>query len=300
LFDAAREAARASDGNIDSRIAATALLGRDESHADDDIKLLTSLLNPPAPAIEQTAAVRSLARFNRDEIPGILLHAWKDAAASAHGAMLDAMIGREPWAYELLKQVEARKFSGADIDLTHRQRLVRSASARVRELADKTVGESSGLSRTKVLANYRGVTELTGDATRGEKVFAANCVTCHHLGNVGQEIGPNLQSVAAWPADALMVAILDPSRGAEPRYLGFNCLLDTGETVYGLVISESAAGATMKGIDGKERVIPRRQVKSLECTNRSLMPDGLEAAIDKQAMADLIKFLQTQGQRERK
>ena len=30
----------------------------------------------------------------------------------------------------------------------------------------------------------------------------------------------------------------------------------------------------------------------------SLMPDGLEAAIDKQGMADLIKLLQTQGRRE--
>jgi putative heme-binding domain-containing protein len=96
-----------------------------------------------------------------------------------------------------------------------------------------------------------------------------------------------------------MVAILDPSRSAEPRYLSYNCVLDTGETVYGLLVRESAAGVVMKGIDAREYVIPRKQIKSLECTNRSLMPDALEAAIDKQQMADLIKFLQTQGQRER-
>ena len=209
------------------------------------------------------------------------------------------MLAREPWAYELLRRVEARDISAVEIDPARRQRLIRSASPRVRQLADKLVGESSALSRSKVIENYRPVYEMTGDALRGEKVFFANCATCHHLGKMGNEIGPNLQSVAAWPADALMVAILDPSRSAEPRYLGFNCVLDTGETVYGLVVRESAAGVVMKGIDAKEREIPRRQIKSLECTNRSLMPDGLEAAIDKQGMADVIKFLQTQGQREK-
>jgi putative heme-binding domain-containing protein len=169
----------------------------------------------------------------------------------------------------------------------------------VRELADKCVGASSVLSRDKVLEDYRIVRELPGDAARGQKVFANNCVTCHHLANMGHEIGPNLQSVAAWPVDALMVAILDPSRSAEPRYLSYNCVLDTGETVYGLLVRESAAGVVMKGIDAIEREVPRRQIKSLECTNRSLMPDGLEANIDKQSLADLIRFLQTQGQRDK-
>ena len=48
-----------------------------------------------------------------------------------------------------------------------------------------------------------------------------------------------------------MVAILDPSRSAEPRYLSYNCVLDTGETVYGLLVRESAAGVVIMEIDAK-------------------------------------------------
>ena len=33
------------------------------------------------------------------------------------------MIAREPWAYELLKRIEARDFWPAEIDLSRRQRL---------------------------------------------------------------------------------------------------------------------------------------------------------------------------------
>jgi hypothetical protein len=35
----------------------------------------------------------------------------------------------------------------------------------------------------------------------------------------------------------------------------------------------------------------RSELKSLESTGRSLMPDGLEAAITPAAMADLVMFL---------
>jgi putative heme-binding domain-containing protein len=130
-------------------------------------------------------------------------------------------------------------------------------------------------------------------------VFAQNCATCHVAGGAGSgghgvEIGPNLASVAGWPTDALLTGILDPSRSAEPRYLAYACTLDTGDVVYGIVLRETPAGVTMKGLDGVERTIPRGQVKSLESTNKSLMPEGIEAAVDAEQMADLIRFLRSQ------
>jgi hypothetical protein len=45
------------------------------------------------------------------------------------------------------------------------------------------------------------------------------------------------------------------------------------------------------GLDGKEQQILRSEIRSLVSSGRSLMPEGLEAAINEQAMADLIAFL---------
>ncbi len=167
------------------------------------------------------------------------------------------MLAREPWAYQLLTMVECGDIPAADIDPARRERLVNHPSQRIRALAEKTVGAASALSRERVVKSYSSISSLTGDAGHGAKVFAQNCTACHRLGNFGQEIGPNLQSVAGWTADALLVAILDPSRSAEPRYLSYNCTLTTGEVVYGLLTREGADGVTMKGIDAQERTIPR-------------------------------------------
>ena len=45
-------------------------------------------------------------------------------------------------------------------------------------------------------------------------------------------------------------------------------------------------------IDGKEQKLLRTSIKSLTGTNRSLMPDGLEAALSDQDLADVIRFVQ--------
>ena len=41
------------------------------------------------------------------------------------------------------------------------------------------------------------------------------------------------------------------------------------------------------------RSVLRTEIKDLKSTQTSLMPDGLEAALNAQSLADLIKYLQT-------
>ena len=59
----------------------------------------------------------------------------------------------------------------------------------------------------------------------------------------------------------------------------------------GMIAAESGNSLTLVGVDGSEQVVLRSDLKSLESTGRSLMPDGLEAAITPAAMADLVMFL---------
>ena len=71
----------------------------------------------------------------------------------------------------------------------------------------------------------------------------------------------------------------------------YTCTLNTGEQIYGLLASESAASVVMKLIDGTVQTVLRNQIKTLQSQNLSLMPEGLEGAIDHQGMANLIAYL---------
>lgn len=293
VFAAARVMAGDADAAAADRAAAIGLLGRDPAKVADDVKLLSTVYGPATPAPVQSAVVRAMAATGSADTPAVLLRQWSDRQPDIKSAAIDALLTRDNWTEALLEKVKAGDVHPADIDATRRQRIARSKSAKVKELATAIFGDL-GVNRLKVVESYRPSAALAGDVSRGQKVYQANCATCHRSGNEGVEIGPNLISVAGWPPEALLTSILDPSRSAEPRFLAYTATLDSGEAVYGILLRETPAGVTIKGLDGVERDIQRKQIKSLESTNRSLMPDGVEAAIDHQQMADLIKFLHAQ------
>ena len=78
----------------------------------------------------------------------------------------------------------------------------------------------------------------------------------------------------------------------QPGYYAYSCLLESGEVVSGVLVSETATSIAIKQTNAEIRGIPRSEIDVLRNTNRSLMPDGLEASIDRQQMADLIAYLQ--------
>jgi putative heme-binding domain-containing protein len=111
------------------------------------------------------------------------------------------------------------------------------------------------------------------------------------LDGVGNDIGPNLDSVRAHPPEKLLTSILDPSREVEPRYLAYTCRLTNGEELYGLIASETGNGLELKVSDGTSRTVLRSDIESLQGAQLSLMPEGLETALSPQDIADLIYYL---------
>jgi putative heme-binding domain-containing protein len=77
----------------------------------------------------------------------------------------------------------------------------------------------------------------------------------------------------------------------QPGFHAYNCGLTNGEELYGLIGAETATSVIFKLGDGSSRTISRREINTLRSSNLSLMPEGLEAGLSKQDMADLIVFL---------
>ena len=65
-----------------------------------------------------------------------------------------------------------------------------------------------------------------------------------------------------------------------------------GQTLLGLISKDDATGMTLKLIGGTEQTISRAQIKGSSSSGQSLMPEGIEAGMDAQAMADLLTFIE--------
>jgi putative heme-binding domain-containing protein len=292
VFKSASTVASDSARSVELRSLAADLLGRDPARKEQDVKLLSSLLAPQTPADVQSSAVKSLGRIGVAQIPEILLQNWPSHSPSLRNSIADTLLANETWSIHLLQAIEAKKVSPSDLDLPRRARLTKHSSPKVRELAAKVLADTE-FNRQDVIDANRGVLTLTGERTRGAKMFATHCATCHRMENVGTDIGPALSSVANWSAEALLTSILDPDRQVEPRYLSYTAKLNNNDEIFGIITAETGGGITLKGLDGKDQNILRSNLKSLTCTNHSLMPMGFEQAMGKQELADLISYLQT-------
>jgi|TARA_B100001146_G_C15786372_1_gene266466 putative heme-binding domain-containing protein len=105
--------------------------------------------------------------------------------------------------------------------------------------------------------------------------------------------GPDLRSITDRTKDGLFSSILDPNQNVDASYVGYAVTLADGTALYGRVLSETSNNLTLRLLDGTDRQLLRRDIKTLQGTGLSLMPEGLEAGMNHQDLADLIRFVQT-------
>jgi putative heme-binding domain-containing protein len=89
--------------------------------------------------------------------------------------------------------------------------------------------------------------------------------------------------------------VLDPNRYVLPRYETYLVVDTSGRTYTGMIASQSATSVVLKNQENKTETILRKNIEELSSTGKSLMPEGFEKKIDKQAMADLLTYLQSAG-----
>lgn len=293
VFLSARRVALDSAAPRPDRIAAVNVLGRGRAQQNEDVEALAGLLSAATPVDIQLATVTSLGRINRPAVPDKLLAGWSGYSGAVRAAVLDLLTSRPAWAHVLLDRIEKDRTMLAQIDAGRRAALTQSSNAKLSERAVAILNSGMDADRQKVIDRYQtAVAELRGDPAKGATVFANACSACHAFGKVpGRPVGPDIAVVKDRSAPYLLVHILDPNRAVEDRYVFYTASTLDGRAVAGMVTGEAGNSISLVGLDGAEQTILRNEIRSLVSSGRSLMPEGLEGAIDEQAMADLIAFL---------
>ena len=147
--------------------------------------------------------------------------------------------------------------------------------------------------RGKVIASYATVAALKGTAERGRELFKQSCFVCHRFKGEGMEVGPDLGMVADKPTDWLITAIFDPNAAMEDRFKTQTLKLKSGVEMAGIISAETANNIVLRLPGGVDFPVLRDDIERQQATARSLMPDGLEAALKPQDVADLISYLRS-------
>ena len=283
---AADAAAPAAD-----RVTALRLLGRDRGALDADRAAVAGRLDPAEPPEVQVAAVRTLARMGDPASVDAILAHWAGFGPATRGGALDALLARAEPADALVAALEGGRIEAGQVDAAHREALRTQGPVARRDRAGKVFGASSNRPRQAVLDAFAAARTLPGDAGRGRAVFERACASCHRLGPLGHEVGPDLAALTDKTPEALLTAILDPNREVDARYASYAAALKDGRVLTGLIAAETASAITLKRQDGQSDTILRADLDELTTAGRSLMPEGLENDVKVAELADLLAFL---------
>jgi len=91
--------------------------------------------------------------------------------------------------------------------------------------------------------------------------------------------------------EKLLINILDPNREVPPQYIAYTIETKDGESMTGIISTETSANVSLLQANGKPVSILRSQIKQLQSQRQSLMPEGLEVGLSAQQVADLLAFV---------
>ncbi|MCE9527297.1 MAG: c-type cytochrome [Planctomycetales bacterium] len=259
----------------------------------DSSELLTSFLEPTQPAELQAASLGALGSFDAPEVAGLLIDRYAAMSPRLKSQAADVLFSRTSWIVALLDAIEKEAISLGDVDPARLKLLTDHGDAAVRERAKKIVAKLQVTKRGDVLAAYKPVLEMKGDAARGKEAFKKTCAACHKLEGVGFELAPNLAAMKNRGPEAILLNVLDPNREVNPQYLNYVVQLEDGRTLNGIISAETATSLTLKRADNATDTVLRIDIDRLKSTGQSLMPEGLEKQVDKQAMADLLEYFKS-------
>ncbi len=227
-----------------------------------------------------------------------VLGRWKQFTPIQKRAALNTLLRRGPWAAAVLDQLDAGNLVPKDLDGGQWQSLRnhpdRDLAARARAVAEKK-GKLSA-DREAVVKQFLPAANREGSPQRGKELFAQNCGVCHLFYGAGGKVGPDLSGIGVRAKDEILAEILDPNRSVEANYVLWTVETKSGDSLSGRLDTETQTSVELYDLQGQKHVFQRKDIASLEASNQSIMPTGLEQ-VGEQGLADILAYLAAGAQR---
>jgi putative heme-binding domain-containing protein len=292
LSDAfARATAAALDESLSDEVRAAKLdlllHARDAQVAEACLKLV----NESASQTVRVRAAAALARQASEPIAAALVESYARQTPAVRRAILDALVVGAPAATKLLDTVQAGQIARAELDTPRENRLRQHADRAVSALAKQVLTTSVPAERKAVLADYQQALALAGEAQRGKALFRQHCATCHHIGDLGVDVAPDISDSRSKTPQQLLTDILHPNQAIDNNYVSYTIATADGNVHTGIIAAETAASITLRQAENKTLALLRSDIEAIRTSGVSLMPEGFEKHLSHQQMADLIAFV---------
>lgn len=276
------------------------LLALDKTKIGDVAHLVAT---PTEPVTLREAAAKALSEVNTDEARQALLMPIREAPQAVAAKLAAALAARPEGANTLMEAFERNTIlPRLLLEPTVKDKLaaakVKDLDARIAKLTANLAPASAQLDAL-IAKKRKAYNPAKSDADKGQLVFQKNCAVCHQVAGQGALVGPQLDGAGARGLDRLLEDVIDPNRNVDPMFRYTNVTLKDGDTISGLIRSQTDATLTLVDVTGTAHAIDKKEIESLDTGKLSLMPAGLGEIIPTDDFNNLLAFLLTRtGQKQ--
>ena len=197
----------------------------------------------------------------------------------------------------LCAMVKNQVISADVFDLSSAERIIQSfpASPEAKEIlasARDRVAQQRKQAQERIHQLMGYIAENPGDPEKGKATFTS-CLTCHKVGEIGQDIAPPLDGSGHRELEHLLTAIVDPDAAVEGGYGLYRITQTDGSVVEGYLDKKEALGTTVAVMGGARMFIPNASIKTEEFVGgRSFMPPAF-GQLPENTLADLVAYIET-------
>ena len=257
--------------------------------------VLYSLLDNREPLALQEEALWQLWRSNSPTVGPKLVELWPTLGPDARKKASDILLYKSFNHETLLSALEDGKINMGEMnfDLERRRTLLWwSETDEVKRRAEALFSDAGVVTRKEAMAKMRPALTMKGDIAKGKEQFEMLCGQCHQFGEMGKNVGPVLTEISRKSKESLLHDILDPNAAVDTKYINHQAKTQDGNIYTGIVTQESDSEIVLKMLGGQEVSISKKNLVQLSSLGISMMPEGQEANMSTQDMADLLAFLQ--------
>jgi putative membrane-bound dehydrogenase-like protein len=256
--------------------------------------LLVKLMLQDGPVEVRVEACRALGGYEGVELSKGLIGQWKKLPPRLRTEAVNLLSGRKGWAKDLLSAIGTGTVGRAELNDNTILRILAFKDKGLNEQVEKVWGKfrDSPKELAALIDKMRGEMH-TGSASfeRGRKVFEMQCAKCHNFEGKGASVGPQLDG-AARDIEYLLANILDPNRVIGQPYLLRLVELKDGRIESGLLHMEDDNTITLKVENDQLKTIAKKDIEGkVRVLDKSMMPEGLSAAMSVQDFRDLVKYV---------
>lgn len=241
------------------------------------------------------AALHALQQQGVDGLSDTVLRRMADWSPAMRHQAFRLLAQRRESARLLLEAVRSQRIDAKDLTTETVQQLrwipdekLQAEVARIwpESTEDPKLVAQRELDRVLRLAN-----EGNADPYAGREQFRQQCGKCHILYREGGQIGPNLTAYARHNLSNLALQIVQPSLEIREGFETWVAEHTDGRVISGFLVDQDAHTIVIRMVDGQNVRLVREELDELRRAGPSIMPVGLTAGMDDQAVRDLFAYL---------